>query len=194
MAEIIIPAGYMNVEFWLSSPYLNKGISIWSTGVGDTAFDPGTSLSDLEDSWTEHIAPLTDSGVALVNLSAYTATLRYDRATSVNGEATYSLPPPNTTALVRKETSARGPRARARFQPYGHLDEAAIDEAGTINPTNRQDLQSAYAALRDDVMAAFGSTVILARTGGASPPPAAPYAVSDWSVQAKVSTQRRRLR
>lgn len=196
MADIIIPNGYVNILMGLTSTNLDLGTSVWQIGAQLTVPNelPATDL--FADAWDDNIRPITDGSVSLTHVAVVTDVSIVDTAYSLVGGASYGLAPPNVTVVLKKRTNIRGPHGRGFIFPYGHLDESAVDEAGTINPANVTDLNEAYNGWLDDCLAGVGIDrfVVLAREGSLNPPPLTPPGIQNFICSSKVSTQRRRLR
>lgn len=109
---------------------------------------------------------------------------------SIVGTLSAAPAPPNFALLVRKVTSSGGRRNRGRmFFPPCFISEGNINEDGTIPAASVTALQSKFTALRDNLVGASLSPVILH-----SESPFTPTPVTGFILQALGATQRRRMR
>lgn len=116
---------------------------------------------------------------------------------AVVGSVTNAALPPNCAWLVRKRTDLAGRRGRGRVYVPG-IAETAVDAAGIITGSWVSDMNTAFANFVDDLEDAgvppgVLTPVILHRSEGAGVEPV-PTPVTTFVTEAKIATQRRRLR
>lgn len=105
---------------------------------------------------------------------------------AVSGDST----PPNTAILVHKVTAFGGRQGRGRMFWPG-LPEAGMLGSGNLAGTYQADLQTGFTSFYDELVAADLIPTLL---HGDTPSPPGPYGILAFNVDARVATQRRRLR
>lgn len=196
---LIIPEGYAQFVIVQTTANTDSGGAVFTFGVGEAL---GPDPVPLEDAAAlvaarveQHLVPITDTAVIYDRVDVFNSEEGYTEAMQISGEAAINQPPPNTTLLVRKTTSRRGPRAKGRMYPFGMLDEGSINEQGNINEVDLAGIQEAWTDFYEDVTGQLGApVVILQNEEGISPPLSPPPVVDGFLVDAKVASQRRRLR
>jgi hypothetical protein len=100
---------------------------------------------------------------------------------------------PNTAVLIKKVTASGGRRNRGRMYVPGFGLRSLITPAGLIDPSYLADFNTNLSNFLEDVNAGTGFS---ATNLGVlhSRPPSAPAVITSLVAEAKVATQRRRLR
>lgn len=113
-------------------------------------------------------------------------------ATSIPGEDSVGQASPNVAWLFRKETPLGGRRGRGRMYVPG-VGETRIDQAGVIAEPTRAAMQTNWRNFFDELTSSNLQPFLL-HGESASGPAAPPTPISTWFLDARVATQRRRLR
>ena len=189
---MVIPAGFAQVNLIFTGAAVPTGAQV-TFGV-----DPEASQTPADVALIVETA-LIASGI-LANLStalAVTAILvkfgpnetgpSIERATNLPGTSASAVEAPNTAVLVHKLTAFGGRRGRGRNYWPG-IGEGAVDSSGALLPQVRADLETDMEAFRNELADLLAPMVLLHSDA------TAPYGVDSLSVDARVATQRRRLR
>lgn len=193
---LIIPTGFAQVAYrctLLDDP--EPMITTVGLDMSTADPDPTTAAADLLDQWQAAFPPANT--FSQYNLQS--VTLRIGNGTSspdlveVNspqpGTAVGNPPPQNVTLLVRKLSTLGGRRGRGRmYVPLWMQPESTINANGFLDASARTARQSEINSWLGGV---FGF-VILHSTGITSTP--VPTPITSFVVDARVATQRRRLR
>lgn len=110
--------------------------------------------------------------------------------TSTPGSASAAAVPPNTAALVHKQTNFGGRAGRGRMYFPG-MPEGSVTSAGVLDENWRAALET---ELNDMVAAAILADLTPVLLHGADSPITVPTPVTGLAVSGTVATQRRRLR
>jgi len=105
------------------------------------------------------------------------------------GTQASSNAPQNTAQLLRKRTARAGRKGQGRMYVPG-IAENKVSDAGAVEPTMITSINNEAAAFLTDLNAA-GTPMVLLHTTAAD---GAPNLVTSFVADAKVATQRRRLR
>nr|CRY96696.1 hypothetical protein [uncultured prokaryote] len=111
------------------------------------------------------------------------------------GTSTAPMLPQNCAALYDKGTALAGRRGRGRMFVPNILKETTVSDVGVMTPASRTDLQVQATAFLNELNNGdpFPATpMVLLHNEGPGVPPPTP--VTSFTVQAVISTQRRRLR
>jgi len=98
--------------------------------------------------------------------------------------------PPNMAYLVKKVTLGGGRPNRGRFYLPG-VGEARVDDSGVVDGTFLSLLQGHIDDWHDLIVSSIGTSVVLHAEGS---PVTTPTPIESYVLDAKVATQRRRLR
>ena len=169
------------------------GVNV-STWGGDYA----AGLEWLSDEW---FAVIASSLAETVTSGPYSLAvgqdggdpITYDYPATNAGDETSFPMWPNTAVLIKKTTASGGRRNRGRMYVPGFGLRSLVTPAGIIDPAYLADLQTNL----DDFLALINAgTGFNATNLGVlhSEPPSAPAVITSLTAEAKVATQRRRLR
>lgn len=196
---LIIPEGYaQTILNWEGSSFVN-GNAATVLGFGETLGPDPTSLAtfagQVAAATEAEILTSMDTGITLTTVEVIGAV---DSATATSGESgarTGEMVPPNCTTLVRKNVSGRGRRRQGRIFWPGLLQVAEVQEGGVITSGRLSALQGIFDAWLGAIETASGvPMVILQNSEGITPPISPPPVVGGLVVDAKIASQRDRLR
>lgn len=187
---IVIPDGFVQATLNYDAP-TRSGSAATVLGFAKPGdLDLVDIASQIWGAWEAHLKPVTHQAWTLRDVVAVTET---SGGVSIGGPLTGSrtgeLSPPNVTVLMKKSSAARGRATRGRTYWGGHLNDGDVYDDGSLAPTRRDTLLTAYTDFFDTISVDGINQVILHNTGAV-----APTAVTSISVESKVATQRRRLR
>lgn len=187
-----VPNGYLNIRFFSRRSGVDHDCEFaigWEKAAAD--------LDDLEPvydayvtfgqaiGWTTSIA---FTGIQVVEgTSSLSEPITHDFTGSDTGSGSSLLAPPMVTFLAAKRTLSGGRRGRGRsFIP--HVQEAASNNAGEVDPTFRAGAQDAL----DDFFTAIGTwsgggSRLLHQNGST------PSTITSVTFETHVATQRRRM-
>jgi len=197
MTYLVFP--YANAHF----RFLRSGDSepmITSLGFEwDTTTDPQDVTDDLSASWAgSTIQEITTQWTTFAGVQVVFGTadpqepLTFESSVgSDNGDAGEQVCPPNTALLVKKLTARGGRKGRGRFY-YPDVQEAAVDASGTIDSSSLAGYQTRWNDWMSDIVGVDG--VVLPVLLHSESSDGSPDEILSTPVQAKVATQRRRLR
>lgn len=189
----IIPVGHGQVNYRYSGSACPTGAEV-AIGFRN---DGDLSLPDLGalfiDAWDDEIQQWTAAQAVLesvlVKLGPNDTGPQAEFASGLTGAAAGSATPPNVGLLVNKVTALGGRRNRGRsFWPA--FTEADVDPSGFIAPLYLTFLQARATAFLNQISTAGANMVVLHSESSLGAPPT----VSNYEVQSRVATQRRRLR
>lgn len=190
-----IPLGYAQINWQFTGTGLPHGADV-TLGVdvssyGGTAAD---AASDARDAWNTEVMPVLNQDVVLTNthvkFGPNTTGAAADAAGSTPGAGSNTGMTPNVTFLVHKTTLFGGHAGRGRMFIPG-LQESSVSEAGILDGGTVTALQTAM----DDLLTALGTVLLIpVLLHGVGSPLTTPSTIVDFTVDAKVATQRRRLR
>lgn len=202
---VIIPEGYVQATLGWASGNFDSGKA--STVLGffnDTAQTPAVEVASTI--YSEYVASLAEhqlEGYFLESVTVVTGEGQLFVATGSNGgETTGTALVSSNAVLVKMASALRGRRGRGRNYWPGFLPEADVDGAGNISPGLVATLQSDFDNFFENLLLNGIATCILQHetpTGpdapvNPTPPYDPPPPVVDIRVDAKVATQRRRIR
>jgi hypothetical protein len=108
-----------------------------------------------------------------------------------DGTVSDSVPPSNCAVLIKKNTASGGRRYRGRlFLPPIFLNEGAVDPAGNIAGSPLTSMQNQWNSFYDDLIAGDWVPTLFHQGAGAP----SPTAITSFTVQSLIGTQRRRMR
>lgn len=195
---LIIPSGHGHFAYvWTSTLFASGGAATtWGMGSHEPPeLTANQAAVAARKAWTDVMRNQIDQQITLQEIVVTTSQQRAVLPVGQAGTQNRTLPPPNTSLLVKKVTATRGRRAQGRNFWPGMVGENSIDEGGYLLPADLTALQTAInnwsAQLITDIGHPF---VILQNSEGETPPLSPPPPVIAQVVQAKVATQRRRLR
>lgn len=176
--------------------------SLWVTGgaaVTGGVYAPGIAIgtvaSTLATLWTWP-TPWLSEDCTITSVYVANGTLSTEApVTGGTGERTSQSASPNTAPVVSLKSSAgKGPRFQGRWFFPGVLSEGGLNDDGTLDSTFRTDFGAAIEQYLEDLVTEDIFPTVLSRTGGESPIPPNPVAISSFVVRERAGTQRRRLR
>ncbi len=195
----IIPPGFGAVSIELKHSGLARP-SFITFGIDNNsgATDPGDVASAIEGagkgagSFTSRLNTEVTCGPVTVRLGqdGGEPTVGVSLTTSA-GLLNIVTPPQNVAVLIQKRTALGGRRNRGRLYLPWYIDEAGVDEVGTITVGSIAAIQAAMTAWRSALVAANLPMVILHNPGVTITP--APVNVTSLFCTGLISTQRRRL-
>lgn len=110
--------------------------------------------------------------------------------TSTPGTLSGEAAPPQVAILIKKNSTLGGRAGRGRmYLPSSHISETNITQQGTISSGELTALRNTATSTLDDLNASDWPVRLLHSTGSPGP-----NAVTQWTVQQVVATQRRRIR
>nr|CRY97462.1 hypothetical protein [uncultured prokaryote] len=201
-----LPFGYAHVLLGFGGTACPRGAAI-TFGVHDEGGSefPAAMASEIIALWGTHLDTVTNSLVSLQSCRVKKGPMEdgpFAEVSTTNAGATSGATvSPNVTYLVRKHTGLGGKMGQGRMYLPG-VAEGMVDEAGTLNSGVRSGYETAWQAfwlglntggLPMYLLHSFGQymnrknelVTVAART---------PTIVTSLTVDAKVATQRRRLR
>lgn len=193
---LVIPPGFAEIALFLS---FENDPEPMVTTIGMSTTDPLT-VTDLEDLGTAFHTALDDELVDEMTLIKVKSTEGNDGSPIIT-EANMALDfsnsgaplLPNTAVLVRKNTGVGGRSQRGRMYIPGYRAESVFSY-GVIDPTNVLSLQGAITDVFENFVglgAPWGVPVLLHTTDA---PDTTPTELVSLTVEARLATQRRRLR
>ncbi len=199
----VLPAGYAAVELKLTGPNTPHPPSFGFAVDSDVFADVSAAVSDwltvMGDSFLERL--YTPYTVDRMILRSSAATEEYPLSLPGVGVGA-ALVTPAVSALIKTITATPGKRGNGRMYWPGCLDEADVDNAGTILAATRTSLQAVADNLYTTLVTASLGLVLLHSYswtyGDPDPGPPmgfpAPSVVTAMSASGMVATQRRRQR
>lgn len=194
MAKIIPGDHFQLTVHWTSTVWdSGGGASVFgfrNDSTDETSVAAATALAALLD----NLGPLTTDTVTCTGATWLAPPLGGSLLASTTGGLTSTVAAPNGTMLLRKVTDYAGRRGRGRcFWPY-MASEVDIDEVGVVGSTRLAAINSAMQDVVADWTTASIAQVILQGDEGASSPIDPPPTVTGFFCDAKIATQRQRLR
>ena len=191
----LIPDGYAqaNLRFTdLSSPNgaeITLGIQLGLPGAG-----PADVAGIVAEAWGDTIRtvmPATvELGSVLVKFGPNLTGPSAELSAGTNGSGGGASGPPNVAILVHKNTALGGRAGRGRFYHPG-AQESEVDPSGNLTPAFVAGMQTQCNTFFSDLDTA-GLALVLLHSDGS--PITAPTVLTGLTVDARVATQRRRLR
>jgi hypothetical protein len=194
---MIIPSGFAqsNIRFTGAAVPLGAEITIGWELASFPGPTPAAVAEAIADAWSPTIHEVLVNTLILsevyVKFGPNDVGPSGSAFRNIPGSDVASAVPPNTAALVRKNTSQGGRRGRGRMYVPG-VPDPHVDGSGTISTVMLNLLQ---VGIDDFVAATFtaGLVGVVLHAPGASTTPA-PSQIDTWAVQSTVATQRDRLR
>lgn len=191
---IVIPTGFAQVTFNYDSEIFASGKG--ATVLGVTIQNTGSlndTLAAVMSAWGTMVVKHMVNVITMTSTVLVTSSSRLESAAPFQGDNTFALPPPNSALLVRKVTSGRGRRHQGRMFLPGLVAEADVDSAGNLTGGTRQTMQGFLNDFMTNLDVNGIVPVILHDDEGESEVPS-PSIISEFLVEPKMATQRRRLR
>lgn len=192
---MIIPAGAAQINYVFTGAGAPLGAE-WTIGFDGVAGLTTTQLATrARDAWDTHIRPRVSNQVTLsavrVKFGPNETGPSTELATNLAGGNASTTAAPNTAYLIHKATALGGRRGRGRaFHPG--VDEASMDNGGVIPAATVTAWNTALASYLTAMETPSGDLVVLHAPGNSTMP--VPTPITQMTVDAKVATQRRRLR
>lgn len=193
----IIPVGFAQINFRMTGfgvPYGAECV----LGVEFGSFPaptPSLIADDAADAWAVHIMPRMTADITLSEVSCKfgpndTGPQGTVSRAVVGGVAQAGVTP-NVAVLVRKNTAGGGRRNRGRMYVPGQ-PEAPLNANGDLTAPELNAWQVAFDGFYNALTTGALEPVVLHSPGISATPP--PTGILGFSVQARVATQRDRLR
>jgi len=196
---VVVPEGFTNVTLvWLSNGaprYKTTSFGVFGPLVGPedattiaaqvfgnftAAGKPGTA-ANMVNTWSFEGVNATQTVAGLPVLGS--------DFVHIQGTKTGPSDSSNTAIVVKKRTAAGGRKNRGRmYAPAAGLDETVVDQNGFISSASVTLLQNQWGQFFTD-LTGHGYEVVLFHSDGS-----APTAITQFSVENQVGTQRRRMR
>lgn len=193
---MIIPAGYAQANFRFTGVAVPEGAEItMGLNVGTFGSTPAAAAQECIDAW--QTADMDAMQVVTCTLSS--VLVKFGPAeTGPSAEVGTNTPgtnpadglPPNTAYLIQKQTALGGRAGRGRFF-IPAIPENNVAETGLLVPTALANLTTRVNNFYAALVASDIEPVVL---HGPTSPLVLPTPVTAFVTQAKVATQRRRLR
>lgn len=194
---LIIPTGFAQATIPLNHvAVVREAVTTFGVDSSNAGGDYEGLADGIMTVWEAEVAPILDADVTAgpvelaVGQDGGENLVAVGSTTSV-GNRVISTVSPNVAVLVRKRTARGGRRGRGRMYVPWAAQDSAVDEAGTINPTEMGLLQGAFADFLTALNANAADMYLLHNEGLSTP--GAPNLVTTLSVDNLVATQRRRL-
>lgn len=187
---VMIPSGFVQVTLRHDGP-VTGGETATVLGMTDgTVTDLETISSDVNTAWVANMVPLLHDSFRYLGSRVITETQEGEaNQTFAQGNRTGSLAPPNVSTLVRKNSPLRGRKFSGRSYLPGFLLDDDIFDDGTVSITPINAIQGALEQFWTDLAAANGYAQVILHNDATIP-----TVVETIATEAKVATQRRRLR
>ena len=192
---MVIPVGYAQVNLKWGGIGLPLGAETTFAVRDEMGNTPRTIAGLVEDcvresEFTNSLSTAVRIASILVKLGPTETGPRDEITVDIPGLDQPACVPPNTALLVRKATSQGGRKAQGRYFVPG-VPEVQLDPTGTISTLYMGDYVRQQADFLEKLEeATLGMWLLHSREES----DVLPYAVVSLSPQAKVATQRRRLR
>lgn len=198
---VVIPPGFAQFVMRWESPNFVTGGGATVLGWGGTG-SPGQTpqefaeiIRDLHGIW---LAPRQDSDYRLASVYWQTEENSGEVQANRAGELNLESAAPNCALLNSYRTARKGPRGRGRSYWPGFVLRGDLGENGVITGPGFAATSDAFDSFWTDMDNSFetGTQVILQRDEPEqkSPPISPPPPVVSRVLQARIATQRRRLR
>ena len=202
-----LPEGFYHALLGFTGTTLPTGAACTFQGALGAGMDtPGEVASAIQSAWDTKLKAQTCSGVTL-------ATIRVKLGPMDDGPFTESAPglngtltttgtlTPAVSMLVRKNTNRGGKGGSGRMY-YPVMNDGEVDNVGAINPAFLAPKQTAFSdflgllntSLIPMAVAHTFGTYINSKGDEVTVAPEDPTPVTSLTVQARVATQRRRMR
>jgi len=191
----VIPSGYAQINWQFTGTSLPFGADV-TLGVDISSY-AGTATDaagDAHQAWVDNIIPRQVNTVTLSNthvkFGPNSTGPAGDAGTPTAGSGSNPGISPQVSALVHKTTLFGGHPGRGRMFVPG-LSESDVNNAGTVDSGALGAWQTSVDGLLSDLGTALLIPVLLHGVGS---PLSTPSTITDFTVDSKVATQRRRLR
>lgn len=188
---VIIPPNHVQVCFNWEGPLIPDGQGCTVFGSTVASSDPAATAADWTTSFLAAFVGSLSDQVTLTTVDWYTADEGGSVLVDETGGASGDPCPPNVSIMFRKVTSVRGRRAQGRMFPPGLIYDEQVGVNGLIDPAT---VTGRTTQANNWLADAVGNMVILQNSEGNSPPLSPPPPVTALLCDARVSTQRKRLR
>lgn len=201
---LLIPIGFCQAVYTLSLS-IDAEDMVTTCGHDLAAFSGGTDYTAvanlLQERFATNWASATDNGYQLERTTIYVGNdgptiVAESTLAATTGTVTGTASPPNCAYLIRKRTDLAGRRGRGRMYLPGVVGSNLLED-GSITSGWLTSLQTKASAWYDDLVTpssgAATPPVVLHRSEGAGEEPP-PTPITQFSVDPKIATQRRRLR
>lgn len=191
----VIPLGFAQINWQFTGDQLPLGAEV-TMGCDVSSFSGSaqTAAAAASLAWRSNVMPVLNQGTVLVNTHVKFGPAATgeagDDSTTLAGTGANPGMTPNVTLLVHKRTLFGGRAGRGRMFVPG-LQESSVDEKGILDSGTVTAAQTAFDGLLSDLGTSLLIPVLL---HGAASPITIPSTITDLVVDAKVATQRRRLR
>lgn len=192
---VVIPAGFGEVTFVFtggpSDPMTNVlGVDppdgMPTPDIAQLAAEAYSAAAATNPQTFQWFGVTFDRTIARRNLAGVMQTAEFPVGTV--GEVGGQPMPFNTSVLVRKTTAIGGRRGRGRWYFMG-ANELDSSDGAFLDTGPRNAYQGAFTNMFNDLVADLLNPVVLHDTAAVAPTP-----ITGFSVQARLATQRRRLR
>lgn len=203
----VIPVGYYEATLDYSGAAVPNGAAM-TFGGSAAAGTPATVGASIIGAWSTHLRSVISSLVVLDGVRVKFGPVDDGpfafSSSGLAGSLAGSMGPPNLAILIRKNTAIGGRQGSGRFyQPS--IAEANVDEAGLVSSGFRTTLQTAYSGFFGGLQSVSLPMYLLHSWGtytklvgndvfSHTVDLRAPTEVTSLSVDARIATQRRRLR
>lgn len=179
------------------STAFTDGYALTVLGVTRTgAQTPGDIAETVYLAWQDNILPLQAPDLTLTQVEVVNETVFGVATGESSGSSGASMLASNSAILIQKITGLRGRRGRGRMFIGNAADEEAVFSDGTLQVNYRQQWSDAMQAFATDL--ATGDVTLAIPQNQADDqvtPPVVPWPlVIGLQVDAKIGTQRRRMR
>lgn len=173
-------------------------VTIGWNGVTESAANVGVLAVDIATAWAAGLKAETDTDTSLSVVRVESATFSIDQSVANPGSMSFTSTPPQVAVLDRKSAAAKGPRNRGRNYWPQWLSQTNVGEGGIIVGSRLTQLETALSGFYTAVLAGTIATEVAipqSDTPGQASNPILPWpAVVTRGIDARVATQRRRLR
>lgn len=194
-AHMIIPAGFAQVTLGFTGNGLPTGAVITFGVVNGAVMGAQAMADEIAVAVSDNIDPIMSSQIAfndlLVKLGPNETGAQAVSPMSSAGSVSGAIASPQVAFLIKKDTDLGGRRGRGRMYFPG-VGEADVGQTGDVDGTRRGLITAGFEDFRLTLAAADLSMVLLHDDGLTSVP--VPTPVTGLSCDARVATQRRRLR
>lgn len=210
---LVIPATYAEITVVLSPPAdLSPSTVSWGTSGVTTSSDLLDAVQASRDAWmaTDSFGDVLSSEWVTIQFEGRTdpagSNLQTLIVENTAGTGGASVLPSNCSALFKKTTGLGGRQKRGRMFIPGLIGEADVDAVGNIDPTVVTNLGTNATTFKAALVSGGFDMYLLHNDevrNPAFPPPATdmmpnpdptPDLVTDLQPEAKIATQRRRMR
>jgi hypothetical protein len=190
----VIPDGY-GESLWIFDNIGDPDPYLVTHGFAyESPFDPDDWLSAMVTAWLDELRALTSDTVTLrATKLVYNdggTMIEAEHAAGVAGQNTNNVLPQNCALLVRKRTGLAGRKHKGRMYWPSILSDDLVNPIGQIDTSTITTLQGHF----DDVFTALNGVTNAFPALLHTDPLDTPNAVTGYTVDGVIATQRRRLR